>query len=120
MCCLLRNVEHKARHLFIEKKADETVLFRFDRIRGVAIVTVSINAVNETCCLSVLYHSYLIVFHSINHLEEMASRRPTSDDSEEDEFQENQLSKLHRNYRHAKEDRREFTLEKKDQLRMQK
>ncbi|CAF4673081.1 unnamed protein product [Rotaria magnacalcarata] len=44
--------------------------------------------------------------------------RLISEDSDE-EFQEIQLSKLQNNYRHAREDQREYTIEKKDQLRMQ-
>ncbi|CAF3044135.1 unnamed protein product [Rotaria sp. Silwood2] len=44
--------------------------------------------------------------------------RLISEDSDE-EFQEIQLSKLQNNHRHAREDQREFTIEKKDQLRMQ-
>lgn len=48
----------------------------------------------------------------------MAGRR-TSEDSDEEEFQEILYTKLQNNYRHAKEDQREYTIEKKDQLRMQ-
>ncbi|CAM2706555.1 unnamed protein product [Rotaria socialis] len=44
--------------------------------------------------------------------------RLISEDSDE-EFQEIQLNKLQNNYRHAREDQREYTIEKKDQLRMQ-
>ncbi|CAF3604620.1 unnamed protein product [Rotaria sp. Silwood1] len=44
--------------------------------------------------------------------------RLISEDSDE-EFQEIQLSKLQNNYRHAREDQHEFTIEKKDQLRTQ-
>jgi len=49
----------------------------------------------------------------------MAGRR-TSEDSDEEEFQEILYTKLQNNYRHAKEDQREYTIEKKDQLRMQR
>jgi hypothetical protein len=45
--------------------------------------------------------------------------RMASEDSDED-FQEIQLSKLQNNHRHAREDQREFTIEKKDQLRLQR
>lgn len=45
--------------------------------------------------------------------------RITSEDSD-DEFQGIQVNKLQNNYRHAREDQREFTIEKKDQLRMQR
>jgi hypothetical protein len=45
--------------------------------------------------------------------------RLTSEDSD-DEFQEIQYAKLQNNYRHAREDQREYTIEKKDQLRMQR
>lgn len=48
----------------------------------------------------------------------MASRL-ISEDSDE-EFQEIQLSKLQNGYRHAREDQREYTIEKKDLLRMQR
>lgn len=48
----------------------------------------------------------------------MAARRLSSEDTDEEEFQ-NQYEKLQHAYRHAREDRREHTLEKKDQLRMQ-
>jgi len=48
------------------------------------------------------------------------ARRRTSEDSDEDEFQEIQHSKLQNSYRHAREDQREYTIEKKDQLRMQR
>lgn len=48
----------------------------------------------------------------------MASR-VISEDSDE-EFQEIQCGKLQSNYRHALEDQREFTIEKKDQLRVQR
>lgn len=47
------------------------------------------------------------------------ARRQASEDSDE-EFQEIQHSKLQNNYRHAREDQREYTIEKKDQLRMQR
>lgn len=47
------------------------------------------------------------------------SRRPAADDSDEEEFQEAQYAKLQNGYRHAREDQREYTIEKKDQLRMQ-
>jgi hypothetical protein len=45
--------------------------------------------------------------------------RLASEDSDE-EFQEIQYGKLQNNYRHAREDQREYTIEKKDQLRMQR
>jgi hypothetical protein len=45
--------------------------------------------------------------------------RLASEDSD-DEFQEIQYTKLQNNYRHAREDQREYTIEKKDQLRMQR
>lgn len=45
--------------------------------------------------------------------------RLASEDSDE-EFQEIQHTKLQNNYRHAREDQREYTIEKKDQLRMQR
>ena len=45
--------------------------------------------------------------------------RLASEDSDED-FQEIQLSKLQNNYRQVREDQREFTIEKKDQLRLQR
>jgi hypothetical protein len=45
--------------------------------------------------------------------------RLASEDSD-DEFQEIQYGKLQNNYRHAREDQREYTIEKKDQLRMQR
>lgn len=45
--------------------------------------------------------------------------RITSEDSD-DEFQGIQVHKLQNNYRHAREDQREFTIEKKDQLRLQR
>lgn len=48
------------------------------------------------------------------------ARRLTSEDSDEEEFQEIQYSKLQNGYRHAREDQREYTIEKKDQLRMQR
>lgn len=47
------------------------------------------------------------------------ARRQASEDSDE-EFQEIQHAKLQNNYRHAREDQREYTIEKKDQLRMQR
>lgn len=45
--------------------------------------------------------------------------RLASEDSDE-EFQESQHTKLQNSYRHAREDQREYTIEKKDQLRTQK
>jgi hypothetical protein len=45
--------------------------------------------------------------------------RLASEESDE-EFQEIQFSKLQNNYRHAREDQREYTIERKDQLRMQR
>ena len=45
--------------------------------------------------------------------------RPVSEDSDE-EFQELQHDRLRNSYRHAREDQREYTIEKKDQLRMQR
>ena len=48
------------------------------------------------------------------------ARRLTSEDSDEEEFQEIQYAKLQNGYRHAREDQREYTIEKKDQLRMQR
>ena len=45
--------------------------------------------------------------------------RLASEDSDE-EFQESQHAKLQNSYRHAREDQREYTIEKKDQLRTQK
>jgi hypothetical protein len=48
----------------------------------------------------------------------MAGRIATEDSDEE--FQETQYSKLQNNYRHAREDQREYTIEKKDQLRTQR
>ena len=48
------------------------------------------------------------------------SRRLAADDSDEEEFQEAQHAKLQNGYRHAREDQREYTIEKKDQLRMQR
>jgi hypothetical protein len=53
-----------------------------------------------------------------DRVENMAGRVP-SDDSDED-FQEAQHARLKDSYRHAREDQREFTIEKKDQLRSQK
>jgi hypothetical protein len=50
----------------------------------------------------------------------MAAHRRATDDSDEEEFQEIQHSKLQNSYRHAREDQREYTIEKKDQLRMQR
>ncbi|CAF1032430.1 unnamed protein product [Rotaria sordida] len=47
------------------------------------------------------------------------ARRLVSEDSDEEEFQETQYGKLQNSYRHAREDQREYTIEKKDQLRMQ-
>lgn len=47
------------------------------------------------------------------------ARRQASEDSDE-EFQEIQHAKLQNGYRHAREDQREYTIEKKDQLRMQR
>ncbi|CAF1684632.1 unnamed protein product, partial [Adineta ricciae] len=44
--------------------------------------------------------------------------RLASEDSDE-EFQESQHAKLQNSYRHAREDQREYTIEKKDQLRTQ-
>jgi hypothetical protein len=49
----------------------------------------------------------------------MMAGRQASEDSDE-EFQENLYGKLQNNYRHAREDQREYTIEKKDQLRMQR
>ncbi|UJR15601.1 hypothetical protein I4U23_002537 [Adineta vaga] len=46
------------------------------------------------------------------------ARRLASEDSDE-EFQESQYAKLQNSYRHAREDQREYTIEKKDQLRTQ-
>ncbi|CAF0993638.1 unnamed protein product [Adineta steineri] len=46
------------------------------------------------------------------------ARRLASEDSDE-EFQEIQHGKLQNSYRHAREDQREYTIEKKDQLRTQ-
>jgi len=48
------------------------------------------------------------------------ARRRAPEDSDEEEFQEIQYSKLLNGYRHAREDQREYTIEKKDQLRMQR
>ena len=48
----------------------------------------------------------------------MAARLPSEDSDEE--FQEIQYLRLQQTYRHAKEDQREVTIEKKDQLRTQK
>ncbi|CAF0772474.1 unnamed protein product [Adineta steineri] len=45
--------------------------------------------------------------------------RLIADDSDE-EFQETQYAKLQNNYRHAREDQREYSIEKNDQLRIQK
>jgi hypothetical protein len=47
------------------------------------------------------------------------ARRIASEDSDE-EFQEIQHTKLQNNYRHAREDQREYAIEKKDQLRTQR
>ena len=49
----------------------------------------------------------------------MMAGRLAADDSD-DEFQGTQYAKLQNKYRHAREDQREFTIEKKDQLRMQR
>lgn len=48
----------------------------------------------------------------------MAGRVP-SEDSDED-FQEAQHARLKDSYRNAREDQREYTIEKKDQLRTQR
>ena len=48
------------------------------------------------------------------------SRRLAADDSDEEEFKEALHAKLQNGYRHAREDQREYTIEKKDQLRMQR
>ena len=48
----------------------------------------------------------------------MAGRQAAEDSDEE--FQEIQYTKLQNNYRHAREDQREYTIEKKDQLRVQR
>ena len=48
----------------------------------------------------------------------MAGRQAAKDSDEE--FQEIQYAKLQNNYRHAREDQREYTIEKKDQLRVQR
>ena len=45
--------------------------------------------------------------------------RLASEDSDE-EFQESQHAKLQNSYRHAREDQREYTIEKKDKLLTQK
>ena len=44
----------------------------------------------------------------------------TASEESDEEFQEIQYERLIQGWRHAKEDQREYTIEKKDQLRTQK